>query len=285
LTDKQFGWKKAIELIFIWEFSSAVSPTSIGGAAVAPFVLAQEKLSGAKTTTLVLYTVVLDTLFFVAFLPIFIIILGNGITHPTMNDGGFNAWGLSFWTFYTFMIGYGLLFYVGLFVSPIYLKRFLVFFTKIPFLKKYRRAAVRLGDDMVVTSQNLKSKNRKFHLSAFASTSVAWASRFLLLNCLIIALVPDTSLDLVNQLTLYARQKAMFVTTVFSPTPGGSGVIEVVFGGFLKDFVPLGISAIVAFAWRFLTYYFYLLAGVVLVPSWIRSVINRRRLEKLEAQN
>ena len=29
LSDGQFSWKKCIELIFIWEFSSAVSPTSV----------------------------------------------------------------------------------------------------------------------------------------------------------------------------------------------------------------------------------------------------------------
>ena len=72
LSDGAFSWRKCIELIFIWEFSSAVSPTSIGGTAVALFVLAQEKLSTAKTTTLVIYTAILDTIFFVGTLPIWL---------------------------------------------------------------------------------------------------------------------------------------------------------------------------------------------------------------------
>ncbi|MCB0624860.1 MAG: flippase-like domain-containing protein, partial [Saprospiraceae bacterium] len=54
LSNREFSWRKCIELIFIWEFSSAVSPTSVGGSAVAFFVLAQEKLSTAKTATIVL---------------------------------------------------------------------------------------------------------------------------------------------------------------------------------------------------------------------------------------
>jgi hypothetical protein len=66
LSEKTFSWRKCIELIFIWEFSSAVSPTSVGGTAVALFVIAQEKLSAAKTTTLVIYTAILDTIFFIA---------------------------------------------------------------------------------------------------------------------------------------------------------------------------------------------------------------------------
>ncbi|HMR89699.1 MAG TPA: lysylphosphatidylglycerol synthase domain-containing protein, partial [Saprospiraceae bacterium] len=48
-TGYAFSWLKAIQLIVIWEFSTAVSPTSVGGAGVAFFLLAQEKLSGAKS--------------------------------------------------------------------------------------------------------------------------------------------------------------------------------------------------------------------------------------------
>ena len=51
-------------IMFIWKFSSAVTPTSIGGSAVALVVLSQEKLSTAKTATIVVYTIILDGLYF-----------------------------------------------------------------------------------------------------------------------------------------------------------------------------------------------------------------------------
>ena len=35
MSDYAFSWPKAIQLIVIWEFSTAVSPTSVGGAGVA----------------------------------------------------------------------------------------------------------------------------------------------------------------------------------------------------------------------------------------------------------
>ena len=50
LSDKQFSWKKCIELIFIWEFSTSISPTSVGGSAVALFVLSQETVSYTHLT-------------------------------------------------------------------------------------------------------------------------------------------------------------------------------------------------------------------------------------------
>ncbi|MBK7634088.1 MAG: flippase-like domain-containing protein [Saprospiraceae bacterium] len=37
ITDYAFSWLKSMQLIVIWEFSTAVSPTSVGGSAVAFF--------------------------------------------------------------------------------------------------------------------------------------------------------------------------------------------------------------------------------------------------------
>ena len=80
-----FSWMKSIELIFIWEFSSAVSPTSIGGSAVALFVLAQEKLKTAKVTAIVLYTVVLDTAFFIFTLILLYLLFGSNMIRPNLH--------------------------------------------------------------------------------------------------------------------------------------------------------------------------------------------------------
>jgi len=82
LSEGAFSWRKCIELIFIWEFSSAVSPTAVGGSAVAFFVLAQEKLSTARTATIVLYTVVLDGLFFILSLPLLYVLFGSNMIRP-----------------------------------------------------------------------------------------------------------------------------------------------------------------------------------------------------------
>ena len=95
LSDGAFSWRKSIELIFIWEFSSAVSPTSLGGSAVAFFILSQEKLSTAKTATIVLYTIVLDSVFLLGTLPILFLLFGSSIMRP--DAGSFaeaGGWGV-----------------------------------------------------------------------------------------------------------------------------------------------------------------------------------------------
>lgn len=281
LSEGAFSWKKCVELVFIWEFSSAVSPTSIGGSAVAMVVLAQEKLAAAKTTTLVLYSAVLDTVFFVGILPVLFVFFGTNMIRPNMETlADLDKWGYTFLGAYIFMAGYGVLFFYGLFINPKTIKRFMVWVTKLSFLKKYQKSAAELGDDIMVASREMKKKKWSFHIGAFLSTATAWSCRFLLLNSLIIAFA-DTPTDFFTQANLYARLQTMFVIMAFSPTPGGAGFAEVLFGGFLSDYVNSDtFSLIIAFIWRLFTYYLYLVVGAIIIPNWIKNVINQRKIKR-----
>ncbi len=285
LSNKEFSWRKCIELIFIWEFSSAVSPTSVGGSAVSLFVLAQEKLPAAKTTAIVIYTAILDTIFFIGTLPILFLFFGPQIIRPNLTDlNNLDGWGYTFFGAYILMASYGVLFFYGLFINPNQLKRFFEWVTNFNFLKKYQKNATRIGTDIITASSEMKREKWPFHIAAFLSTATAWSCRFLLLNCLIIAIVDTTPTDFFTQGSLYARLETMFVIMAFSPTPGGAGFAEIVFGGFLSDYVPIGISLIIAFMWRGLTYYAYLFAGVIIVPNWLRKLLNKRKKKKQVGQ-
>ncbi len=283
LSDGQFSWLKCIELIFIWEFSSAVSPTSIGGSAVALFVLSQEKLSTAKTATIVVYSAVMDTIFFIGTLPILLLIFGTEMIRPRIEGiVSFDAWGYTFIGAYIFMAIYGFIFFYGLFINPKTIKKMLMWITSSRWLKKWQKGAEELGQDMITASRELQHKKWSFHLSVFFSTATAWSCRFLLLNCLIIALSTDElSLTFFSQLGLYARLETMFVIMAFSPTPGGAGFAELVFFGFTSDYVSQkGIALFIAGIWRLLTYYAYLLIGAIIIPNWIRKVLNNRKRRK-----
>lgn len=286
LSEKAFSWKKCIELIFIWEFSSAVSPTSLGGSAVALFVLAQEKLSTGRTSTIVLYTAVLDTLFFVGTLPIWFLIFGSSMIRPDMTGiGDLGGWGVTFIIAYVLMAIYGSVFYYGLFVRPLLIQRFFNALSNFKLLRRYQHNLRSLGTDMVASSKDMKKQNWQFHVGAFMATATAWSCRFLLLNCLIIAFVMGTSIDLWSQVGLFARLQTMFVILAFSPTPGGAGFAEILFGGFLSDYVGNSTNAtLIATIWRMFTYYAYLLAGAIIIPNWIRTILNKRAKKKKKQQ-
>lgn len=279
LSQGAFSWWKCIELIFIWEFSSAVSPTSVGGSAVAFFVLSQEKLATAKTATIVLYTIVLDGLFFIGTLPFLYLLFGTDMIRPDVRSiQDLGGWGGYFLFAYGLMATYTAVFYYGLFRSPIQIKRLLFRMSGLRFLRRFRRKWIELGNEMIIASRELRKKRWPFHVGAFLATAIAWSCRFILLNCLIIAFIQGISLDFWTQFGLYARLETMFVIIAFSPTPGGAGFVEVLFGGFLTDYVDSETRAtVISTLWRLLSYYSYLLAGAIVIPNWIRQRLNERR--------
>ena len=287
LSGQYFSWRKAIELIFIWEFSSAVSPTSLGGSAVAFFILAQEKLTAARTATIVLYTIVLDSVFLLGSLPILFLIFGAGIMRPGA-EGYFDVggWGAYFIFAYALMLGYSLIFYYGLFVNPAQIERFLNALTKFRLFHRFRTKATELGAGMKIASEELSRQGRAFHLKALASTVLAWVPRFALLNFLIIAFIPEIPLNALAQFGLYARLETMFFIIAFSPTPGGAGLIELLFNGFLTDYVTNPtVSTTIATIWRVISYWVYVVAGAIIIPNWIQGILRERKLRRQQLES
>ncbi len=278
LSDKFFSFRKCIELIFIWEFSSAVTPTSFGGTAVALFLFAKEKLPLARTASIIIYTVVLDTAVFLLFLPVLFLFFGTSIIRPHMDHFfDLDGWGVTFIVSLLIMFGYAAFFYYGLFRNPAQFRRILVIGTYNRFLRRFRAQAVKLGNDIILASRDLTRHTNRFHFLAFVYTALAWICRFLVVNALIIAIVPGGYGNIGEQLVLFGRLMAMYVIMAFSPTPGGAGLAEIVFDGFLSDFVPTGISLVIAFIWRLLTYYLYLFAGAIVVPAWLQGHVKLRK--------
>ena len=284
LSNDFFSWSKSIELTFIWEFASAVSPTSLGGSAVSLFLLAQEKLSAARTVTLVLYAVIMDTIFFIISIPILFFTLGPISVRPdsfTISDLG--AWWVTIAIIYLFVVFYGVLFVAGIF-RPAIFQKLIRLFGRAPFLRRWQENIDKTADDMVVASKELRAHPFGWHLKVFIATFVIWVIRFLMVNFVIMALTGLSLTDWYDQYLIYARSEMMHSITQFSPTPGGSGVTELLFGDFYSDYISKGISSIVALIWRLITYYPYLIIGMIIVPNWIRKIWVRRKRDAQKKQ-
>jgi len=129
---------------------------------------------------------------------------------------------------------------------------------------------------VVVTSKELRIKPLSFHIQAIVLTIGAWVTRFICVNFIILALV-EIDWNWMEQFLIYARSETMYVLTQFTPTPGGSGVMELMFSGFFSDFVSKGIGSIGALLWRLITYYPYLIIGALIIPNWVRRVMKKRK--------
>lgn len=273
-----FSWKQCLKLIVIWEFSGALTPTSKGGPFVMLFVLTQEKVAAGRTAAAIFYTMVCDSGFFVIVMPLLLAIYGPPMLYPGMKSfSDENLASNVLFVTYGMMVSYWLVLVFFVFFRPQYAKRSLNWLAKAPFLKKFAPKFIRLGEEFELAATEMRQQNWRYHLQVILCAVGAWTSKFLMINCLIIAVVPSTPIDGGTQAFIYARLVAMFIIMTFSPTPGGAGLAEIALSGFISDYVPQGIGLVVALLWRGMAYYGYLLAGTLIVPGWIAAKVIRQK--------
>lgn len=273
LTGKTMSWKRSNVFIFLWEFASAATPSIIGGSAFAIFGLIQEKISAGRTTAIVLFSGFLDEMFFMLIAPMAFILAGVDVLFPGGGSPSESPYFYFFMLGFAILIAYTLFLTYGLFINPEGLKRLLIRISQLRWLQKWRHAAQKTGNDIVITSRELKSQTVLFWAQTFGATVVTWISRFLLVNFLLAAV---TSLSFHDQLIIFSRQIVVWVLMLVTPTPGGSGVAEYAFSEFLVEFVPSGYSAPLALLWRLLSYYPYLILGIIVLPRWLKRVYSNK---------
>lgn len=283
MSHQYFSWKKSIELIFLWEFASTISPTALGGSASAIIFLTQERYGIAKSVALILYSVVLDTLYFLLTMPLFFLLFGPIVLAPGLESvWSLNGYAWSFWLVYILMFGYGFFFFYGLFIDSNRIAKFLNWLSRLRWLRRFKESILETAEDIVLASKELQSEGWSFHGKALVATSIAWLCRFATIPLIVFAVIQIESLEIIDGILMLTRQEAMFMLTAFSPTPGGSGVAEALFGGFFTDYLSDSASVVVAVVWRILTYYSYLIAGTIILPLWIRKILKRRKVKKNE---
>lgn len=277
LSDNVLNWRKSFNVIMLWEFTSAVTPSAIGGTSIAVLFINKAGLSVGRSTAVVLTTSFLDELFFIVMFPILLTVVqiselfsignvGDEVISFTNEFFYFAVVGYSLKFIYTIFLSY------GLFVNPRALKWLLLQVFRLSFLRKWRQGANQAGSDIITTSKELKTKSILFWIKAISATFISWISRFWVVNSLLLAFFVIN-----DHFLIFARQLVMWIMMLVSPTPGGSGFAEFVFSRYLADFIPFGFAVSMALLWRFATYYPYLFIGAFILPKWIKSKFSKKK--------
>ncbi len=275
LTDKALTWTGSLYTIILWEFASAVTPSVVGGTAVAVFILWKEGIKPGKALGYVFVTAIFDNLFFVIAAPIVLILGMNAIFPVTFEGSGVLRESLtsiyyisySLVTLYTFIMAF------ALFVNPRAFKWLLIRITSNSLLKKWRYAAHERGTEMIVASQELKGMGYKFWTKIALSTMFIWTSRYILLNILMNSFAHISFLE---HFVIFGKQIILWIVMLISPTPGSSGTAEYFFPMFFQE--TLGdYTLIVNLFWRLFTYYPYLLLGAFFLPRWVTRVFFHKK--------
>lgn len=275
LLDNTLSWKRSFQVIMLWEFASALTPSVVGGSAAALYIVSKEKISMGKTTAIVMITALMDELFYIVMVPIMLLVVGVSTLFVHSDLSVFGMFILPtekiFWIGYFFILSLTMIISFAIFFSPHYFKRILLSIFSLPLLRKWKEKIRVTGDEIVTTSEEVKGKPLSYWMKAIGATFLSWTARFLVVNFLILAVVQGG-----DQFLIYARQLVMWVILLLSPTPGGSGVAEGILPLFLGEFMN-GLGNEIAFSWRLISYYAYLVIGSIVLPAWISRVYKKSK--------
>lgn len=258
-------WSRAIKVDLMCAFTSAITPSVVGGSALAVFYLNREGINAGRATTLTLTTLFLDELFFVVFCPILILLIPDeelfgAIESQSLVDGI----RIVFWLVYAGIVIWTAILFFGIIAKPQAVTHILRKIFSLRPLRKWQKAIDRTSDNMLETSAFVKQASARWWFEVIAATVVSWFSRYLVVNALFWGFVPDAS-----GLLVFGRQFVVWVVLMVSPTPGGSGISEWLFTNYYGDLIGnVSIALILALIWRIMSYYIYLIAGSCLLPTY-----------------
>ncbi|MFW6157382.1 MAG: lysylphosphatidylglycerol synthase transmembrane domain-containing protein [Balneolaceae bacterium] len=270
LAEKELSWMAAFRVMLSWDFTSSVTPSTIGGAPMATYAMTKEGLKLGQSTAIILYGVLLDQIWFALAIPILLI---AGIYIDVVPDNIGLVGEASMALLYIGLLSYAGLLAYGVLKNPTAIKKVVKFVFRLPFLRKWKEQVEEEAEHLEEYSHVLRKKPKKFLLDAFFLSTMSWLCRIALPTIVILSLLPA---DVVLS---GFRSLAMNLAFLIMPTPGGSGGVEGLFAIFQgplidrKAFIGLAV-----FAWRIISYYISIGLGMM-ATTWY---INQTVVDKIE---
>lgn len=268
ITDGVLSWRRAFKVDIMCAFTSAITPSAVGGSALAIFYLNREGISVGRATTLTLTTLFLDELFFVIFCPVLVLLIPDGELFGDSSGIPLLAGvEIVFWLVYAGIVVWTSILFTGILARPEWVEKAVVKLFGLRWLRRWKPSAQAMTANMKATSAWVKGQSRRWWMEVFGATTLSWFSRYFVVNALFMAFVPA-----VSGLLVFGRQFVVWVVLMISPTPGASGISEWLFTNYYGDLIgDLSAALVIAMIWRILSYYIYLFAGVCLTPSYFRK--------------
>lgn len=273
LADKTIDWWASIRITLTWDFASAVTPSTIGGAPVATYAMTREGIKLGKSSAIILYGVLLDQFWYALAVPILVI---SGFYYEVVPDEIGFVGNATMLLIYAALLIYGVFLTYGLLVNPGVLKKIVRKVFKWPFLRKYSQKMNAEAENLENYSYELRKKPASFVLYAFFLTSVGWLCRIALPVIVVLSLLPA------NEILLILRSMSMTLAFLIIPTPGGSGGVEGLFAIFLGPLITRSaFIGLAVFVWRIITYYVSIGIGIIAMAWYVNHTV----AEKLENIN
>ena len=261
----------------LYEFTSAVTPSAAGGSSLEVLFIHREGVKVSRATSMTVLALFMDEMLMIVLFPLLLLIIPYS---ELFTSEGYFQYGY----LWAFIVGYAMKFvwvtilFIGLFCKSTIIVKVIGLIFKLKFLRKYKIRGLRTALEIRNCAREIQHESFGYWVRMTLSTAGIWVFRFLIANMAIMIFNPMNGAD---NLMCFARQYILGIVTMIVPTPGGSGFAEVMFDNFLTEYISQKMSTMVITPiWRFCTYYYYLIAGVIILPRWLgKSKLIRKRHE------
>ena len=267
LSEKKLGWMASFRVMLSWDFTSSVTPSTIGGAPMATYAMTKEGFNLGQSTAIILYSVLLDQLWFALAIPILLI---AGIFYEVVPANIGFVGQASMMLLYAGLLSYAALMAYGVLKNPAAIKKVITWLFSLPLLRRWKDKVEKEAENLEAYSHELRKKPPSFLLKAFFLSTMSWLARIALPTIVVLSLLPA------NEILSVLRSLAMNLAFLIMPTPGGSGGVEGLFAIFQgplidrKAFIGLAV-----FLWRIISYYITIGLGMMATTWYInRSMVD-----------
>ncbi|MCX8172665.1 MAG: flippase-like domain-containing protein [Archaeoglobaceae archaeon] len=240
------SYKTSLEITLNSMFFAAITPSSAGGEPVRIKMLSDNGMAVGKGTFVVITERVLDSIFFILALPVFLIFTGF-------------ATELGYRVALIFVVLFALFLYFlyAILKDEKGIQRFSKLLKRI---LKGRKIADRLENEMInFREASLKLLTEPFYLIAlFTMTSLMWSAAFFIPSVILLSFGQDP-----HYLLSYTAQLIIVVISLIPLTPGSSGIAETSMAYLYSNFVDLSILGTLVAVWRFITYHLNIVFGAI----------------------
>ncbi len=240
------GFVVALRAYAVGLFSGAITPGSAGQAPAMVLSLVSDGTSAAQSWRMAVRVWVLDLTFLAWSVPLSVLLLGRSSTFMARFHPELLAAGLFIGSTATVLV---LIFKLDWLIAAA------AYVLKLPFLRRWRSSSVEFMSRVDRAGRTLWSAPLRVQLRLHLYSMVIYLSTYLTFWVVVESLRPGSKL-----LVTMAGAQVPMVLASFFPTPGGSGLLEVLTASLMQS----GHAAAAILAWRLLTFYLRMLLGPVL---------------------
>ncbi|HMB90891.1 MAG TPA: lysylphosphatidylglycerol synthase transmembrane domain-containing protein [Rhodothermales bacterium] len=270
----RLNMKDSLRSQVAWDFFAYVTPSTIGGGPFVAFFIAKDrKLPLGETTSLILFSMLMDQISLGLTMPLLMLCsIYLDVFPQTMGTVGY-------WIMTGFFVGYMtwiLFFAYSTLFRPHLLAGLVERILGLKWLQRFRERAMHVMSDMQQGARMLRTQRASFYVKGAVLTVLPWISRYLLSLFIIWSVYPG-----VDKVLVFLRSVAMNLGSLAMPTPGGAGGVEGLYVLFLgPPLIPEALVAPTLLVWRLLSYYLFVALGLFVTMHYLQQTLARKKQSK-----